>query len=141
MSVWAISSGKVKTVYKPVKASTVITQYDLVCLVAGFVVTATTTAAAADTCILGVYQGATRTSGQADTPLVPVLVPADEFTVWVGPIDTGTPSATADLGKAWDISSTNGVTFSTTSNNAVTFVGYISATSGLFVLRTNTSPA
>ena len=137
-----VDSGQWKIMYFPKKASTLLTKN---CLVqfdgSGFVIEATTTAGASDTPLIGIHIGAIQAAADATTALVPIAVPNEPLATARLLIDTGTPSATADLGKSFDISATGGVTVSTTSNEPVTFVKYISATEGLFVLTNLSSPA
>lgn len=135
-------SGKWKIYYAPKKASTLLSNNVLVQFDgSGFVIEATTTAGASDTPLIGINIGGTQAAADATTALIPILVPAEPLATAQLLIDTGTPSATADLGKSWDISATGGVTFSTTVNEPVTFTKYISATQGLFVLTNLSSPA
>lgn len=131
---WKVESGRWKTVWFPHKASTLISSGVLVTVNAGYVEEATTTAGQSDLPVLGIYEGPTVAAADATTALIAVQTPADAYCLARGLVDTGTPSATADLGKSFDISATNGVTFSTTTNEPVTFAKYISATEGLFVL-------
>lgn len=139
-----VESGKWKTVWLPKKASTAIAADVLLMFTAGFVLEADTTAGASDTPLVGIFVGPAITSASANyatTDLIPVLVPADPFAVANLLIDTGTPSATADIGKSFDISATGGVTVSTTTNEPVTFLKYLSATRGLFLLTLLSAPA
>lgn len=137
-----VKSGKWKLEYFPSKASTLLATN---CLVqfdgSGFIIEATTTAGASDTPLVGIHIGVTKASSDATTTAVPIMVPAEPLCVAELLIDTGTPSATADLGKSFDISSTGGVTFSTTTNEPVTFKKYLSATLGDFYLTNMSSPA
>lgn len=138
---WFPERGKWKIEWLPAKASTALSANVLVDLTAGFIVEASTNTGQTDQPLIGIHIGAARTSGDSTTPLVPVLVPGEPGAVARGLIDTGTPSATADIGKSFDISATGGVTFSTSSNEPVTFWKYISATQGLFVLTSYSAPA
>lgn len=137
-----IKGGKWKIEWFPKKASTllsanVLVQFDG----SGFVIEATTTAGASDTPLIGINLGGTQAAADATTALIPIAIPAEPLATAELLIDTGTPSATADLGKSFDISATGGVTFSTTSNEPVTFKRYISATLGDFYLTNMSSPA
>ena len=136
-----IDGGKWKIVQLPHKASTLLSANVLCTLNAGFVEEATTTAGQSDLPLIGIFIGPTVAAADATTALVQIAVPAEPGATAQLLIDTGTPSATADLGKSFDISATGGVTFSTTTNEAVTFWRYISATQGIFVLTSYSAPA
>lgn len=140
---WRKYSGKWKTVWMEKKASVAIASGVLLEFEGGYVKEATTTAGATDTPVAGIYEGPAITStstNYATTDRIPVQVPAEPMCLAEGAIDTGTPAIT-DQGKSFDISATNGVTVSTTANEAVTLQRYISATKGLFVLTNLSSPA
>lgn len=140
---WKIESGKWKVVYFPKTASTAIASGILVSLAAGYLVEGTTTAGASDTPVAGLYFGPAITSASSNyttTDLLPVYVPAEPLAVARATVDTGSLAATS-VGLSYDISATNGVTVSTTTNEPVTCVKYISATEGLFVLTNLSSPA
>lgn len=130
-----IAGGKWKIMWFPKKASTLLSANVLVELTTGFAIEATTTAAAADTPLVGINLGGTQAAADATTALIPIAVPQDLGATAQLLIDTGVPSATADLGKSFDISATGGVTFSTSTNNAVVFVKYLSATQGIFTFQ------
>lgn len=134
-------SGRWKIMWIPKKASTLLSNNVLVEWNAGFAVEATTTTGASDTPLVGINIGGTQAAADATTALIPILVPAEPLCAARILIDTGTPNATTDVGKSFDISATGGITFSTTTNEPVTFVKYISATVGLFVLTNLSSPA
>lgn len=138
---WYPASGKWKIEWLPAKISTLLSANVLVDLTSGFIVEASTNTGQSDQPLIGIHVGATRASSVADTALVPVLVPAEPGAKAQGLIDTGTPSATADIGKSFDISATGGVTVSTSTNEPVTFIRYISATQGIFVLTSYSAPA
>ena len=138
---WYPYSGKWKIVWLPAKISTLLSNNVLVDLTSGFVVEASTNTGQTDQPLIGIHIGGTRASSVADTAFVPILVPGEPGALAQGLIDTGTPSATADIGKSFDISATGGVTFSTSTNEPVTFFKYISATQGLFVLTSYSAPA
>ena len=129
-----IESGKWKTVWKPKKASTTFVKDSLLVLDAGFATPAGTDAGAADKPVLGVYQGPAYASSDVTTSLIAVQTPADPYCVVRATVSAGTPSATADLGKSFDMADDVSVTFSVTTNEPVAFEKYISATEGLFVL-------
>lgn len=137
-----VKGGKWKIEWFPKKASTllsanVLVQFDG----AGFIIEATTTAGASDTPLVGINLGGTQAAADATTALIPIAIPAEPMATAELLIDTGVPSATADLGKSFDVSATGGVTFSTTVNEPVTFKRYISATLGDFYLTNMSSPA
>lgn len=136
-----IHSGKWKILYVPKKASTLLSANVLVQWDSGFAIEATTTAGASDTPLIGINLGGTQAAADATTALIPIAVPQEPLAVAELLIDTGTPNATTDVGKSFDISATGGVTVSTTSNEPVTFVKYLSATAGLFVFTNLSSPA
>lgn len=138
---WYPERGRWKIEWLPKKASTLLSNNVLVDLTSGFVVEASTGSGASDQPLIGIHIGGTQAAADATTALVPVLVPGEPGAVARGLIDTGTPSATADIGKSFDISATGGVTFSTTTNEPVTFIKYLSATQGLFVLTSYSAPA
>jgi len=140
---WKIESGKWKALWLPKTASTAIASGILVSLASGYLVEGTTTAGASDTPVAGLYFGPAITSASANyatADLIPVYVPTEPLAVARAVVDTGSLAAT-DVGKSFDISATNGVTVSTTTNEPVTCVKYISATEGLFVLTNLSSPA
>jgi len=140
---WYPASGKWKTRWFKKTASVAIAKNVLLEFASGYVKEATTTCGASDTPLAGIYPGPAITSASSDyasNTYVPVLVPAEPLAEAEGAIDTGTPAAT-DVGKSFDISATNGVTVSTTSNEPVTMAQYISATKGRFVFTNLSSPA
>lgn len=127
----------------PKKASSTFENGSLVEFEAGYVKQATTTAGASDTPLAGIYIGKQVTassSNYATTERVPVLVPSEPNAVAEITVGTGSLAAT-DVGKSFDIDSDAEVTVSTTTNEAVTCVNYISATLGHFVLTGISSPA
>jgi hypothetical protein len=135
--------GKWKTEYYPKKASVVIVKGTPVEWEAGYVKQATTTAGASDTPLAGIYNGPTLASTDADyasNTLVPVLVPAEPMAKVQMTVSTGSLAAT-DAGKSFDIDANSSVTVSTTTNEPVTCVRYLSATEGVFVLTNVSSPA
>lgn len=136
-----IAGGKWKIVWLPKAASTLLSANVLVQFNAGFIIEATTTAGASDTPLVGINLGGTQAAADATTALIPIAVPQEPGATAQLLIDTGTPSATADIGKSFDISATGGVTFSTTTNEPVTFWKYLSATQGIFVLTSYSAPA
>lgn len=136
-----IDGGRWKIVWLPKKASTLLSANVLVDLTSGFVVEASTGTGASDQPLIGINVGGTQAAADATTALIPIAVPGEPGATAQLLIDTGTPSATADIGKSFDISATGGVTFSTTTNEPVTFIRYISATQGIFVLTSYSAPA
>lgn len=148
MAVVAFSSknfrGKWKTMYFPKTASVVIKAGTPVEIDgSGKVKQATTTAGASDTPLVGIYNGPTIASTDADyasNTLVPILVPAEPLASLQMTVSTGSLAAT-DIGKSFDIDANSSVTVSTTTNEPVTCVGYLSATEGIFVLTNLSSPA
>lgn len=136
-----IDGGKWKIIWIPKKASTLLSANVLVEWNAGFAVEATTTTGATDTPLVGINLGGTQAAADATTALIPIAVPQEPLATAQLLIDTGTPNATTDVGKSFDISATGGVTFSTTTNEPVTFVKYLSATQGIFVFTNLSSPA
>lgn len=136
-----IDGGKWKIVQLPAAISTLMSANVLCMFNAGFIIEATTTAGASDTPLVGIFLGPTVAAANATPGLVQIAVPAEPGATAQLLIDTGTPSATTDVGKSFDISATGGVTFSTTVNEPVTFWRYISATQGIFVLTSYSAPA
>ena len=139
---WKLNSGKFKIAWFHKAANTVISTGVMVELVSGLLVEATTTAGAADTPIVGVYMGpsiATTSGNYATAELLPVHIPESPTALFQGAVDTGTLVVTSE-GLSYDISATNGVTQSFTTNNAVLCSRYISATLGLFILNTLGAP-
>ena len=147
MAVTAFSAknfkGKWKTMWFAKKASVVIVKGTPVEFETGYVKQATTTAGATDTPLAGIYNGPTTASTDADyasNTLVPVLVPdSPNAEVQL----TCVAIAQADVGKSFDINSDSVVTGTggTSSNEPVTCTGVVSATEGMFVLTTVSSPA
>ena len=139
---WKIYSGKWKIMWLPKAANTVISTGVAVELVAGYLVEATTTAGAADTPIVGIYAGPSISSTSATYAVaetLPIFVPESPSALAQGVVDTGTLVA-ASTGLSYDISATNGVTQSTSTNNAVLCLKYLSASSGLFTFNTLGAP-
>jgi|SRR6185503_5154628 len=139
---WKLNSGKFKIKWFNKAANTTISTGVLVELVAGLLVEATTTAGAADTPIVGLYAGpsiSSTSSNYAVAEKLPVYVPESPTALFQGAVDTGTLVAASE-GLSYDISATNGVTQSTSTNNAVLCARYISATSGLFTINTLGAP-
>ena len=139
---WKLNSGKFKIKYFNKAANTTISSGVMLELVAGLLVEATTTAGAADTPIVGLYAGPDIKSGSSTytvAELLPVYVPVDPTAAYQGAVDTGTLVAASE-GLSYDISATNGVTQSTTTNNAVLCLRYISATLGLFAINSLGAP-
>ncbi len=132
---WYPYSGKWKIAWFPKTASTLISNNVLVQFSSGQLIEATTTAGANQTPLVGINIGGTQAAADATTALIPVLVPADPFALAIGGVDTGTPNATTDLGKPFDISATGGVTVSTSTHKCVTLAKYLSATQGIFKLE------
>jgi len=135
--------GKWKTEWFPKTASVAIVKGTPVEWAAGFVKQATTTAGASDTPFAGIYNGPTIASTDADyaaNTLIPVLVPDSPNAKVQMTVSTGTLT-TAMAGLSYDIDANSSVTVSTTTNEAVTCVRFISATEGMFVLTTVSSPA
>jgi hypothetical protein len=130
-----IASGKWKVVWLPKKASTLLSANVLVDLTAGFVVEAGTGSGGNNQPLVGINLGGTQAAADATTALIPIAVPAEPHAYAQLLIDTGTPSATADIGKPFDISATGGVTFSTSTRKCVSFVKYLSATQGIFKIE------
>jgi hypothetical protein len=140
---WKIASGKWKTMWFKRTASTDIASGVLLELVAGYLVEATTTAGATDTPVAGIYEGPAITSAlstYATAEYIPVQVPVDPNASALGIVDTGTLAQTS-VGLSYDISATNGVTQSTSTNEAVTCIKFITAALGEFVLTGLSSPA
>ena len=138
---WKVYSGKWKIMWFPKAANTVISTGVAVELVAGYLVEATTSAGAADTPLVGIYAGpsiATTSTNYATAEDLPIYVP-EENAIAQGVVDTGTLVA-ASTGLSYDISATNGVTQSTTTNNAVLCLRYISASLGLFAINSLGAP-
>lgn len=138
-----IYSGRWKVMHFPKKASTTFENQSLVEFEAGYVKQATTTAGASDTPLVGIYIGKQITSASSNyaaTDKVPVLVPDGPLAVAEIVVGTGSLAVT-DVGKSFDVDSDSEVTVSTTTNEAVTCVNYISATLGHFVLTNLSSPA
>jgi hypothetical protein len=139
---WKLNSGKFKIKWFNKAVNTVISTGVMVELVAGVLVEATTTAGAADTPIVGVYAGpsiTTLSSNYAVAEKLPVYVPVDPTAAYQGAVDTGTLVAASE-GLSYDISATNGVTQSTSTNNAVLCLRYISASLGLFAINSLGAP-
>lgn len=136
--------GKWKLEWFPKTASVVIVKGTPVEIDgSGKVKQATTTAGASDTPIVGIYQGPTTASTDADyasNTLIPVMVPAEPLAKVQMTVSTGSLAAT-DIGKSFDIDANSSVTVSTTTNEPVTCVRYLSATEGVFVLTNLSSPA
>jgi hypothetical protein len=138
-----VEGGKWKIMWMRKKASVVIVAGTLVEFEAGPVKQATTTAGASDTPLAGIYVGKTIASTDSDyasNTLVPIMVPQEPNATVRMVVGTGSLAAT-DEGKSFDIDSDAEVTVSTTSNEPVTCVKYISATEGIFVLTGLSSPA
>ena len=139
---WKLNSGKFKIKWFNKAANTVISTGVMAELVAGVLVEATTTAGAADTPIVGVYAGpsiATTSSNYAVAEKLPVYVPESPSALFQGAVDTGTLVAVSE-GLSYDISATNGVTQSTSTNNPVLCARYISGTLGLFAINSLGAP-
>jgi hypothetical protein len=144
---WKIGAGKWKCKWFPKTASTAIATGILLELSSGYLIEATTSAGASDTPVAGLYFGTAITSTSSNyttAELLPVWVPADPMATAIGIVDTGTIAVT-DLGKSFDISATNGITVSTTTNEPVTVVKVLDTTAaaGLaeVVLTNMSSPA
>lgn len=140
---WKIGAGKWKTKFYPKTASVAIATGVLVENASGRVKEATTTAGATDTPVVGIYDGPAITSASAtyaDESDLAIRVPAEPLATAIGKVDTGSLSSVMIM-LSYDISATNGVTVSTSSNEPVTCVRFISATEGEFVLTNASSPA
>lgn len=138
-----VESGKWKIVHLKKTASAAIESNTLVEFASGYVKQATTTAGASDTPLAGIYLGPAITSASdnyATTDRVAVAVPAEPNAVARLVVGTGSLAAT-DVGKSFDIDSDSEVTVSTTTNEPVTCIDYISATEGLFIFTGLSSPA
>ncbi len=140
---WRIGSGKWKTKHFKRTASTDIAKGTLLTFSGGYLIEGTTTAGATDTPVAGIYQGPSITSASTNystAEYIPVQVPAEPLAVAIGVVDTGTIAVT-DVGKSFDISATNGVTVSTSTNEPVTCAKFISTTECEFYLTNLSSPA
>ena len=140
---WRVGSGKWKTEWYKRTASTDIEHGSLLSFSGGYLIEATTTAGATDTPVAGIYEGPAITSATANyatAEYIPVQVPQEPHAKAIGLVDTGTIAVT-DVGKSFDISATNGVTVSTSSNEPVTCSKFISTTECEFVLTGLSSPA
>jgi len=145
---WKLGRGKWK-VCKDFKrtASTDIASGVLLQTSGGYLIEATTSAGASDTPVIGIYQGPAITSATANyatAEYLSVMIPAEPLATAIGVVDTGTLAVT-DPGKSYDISATNGITVSTTTNEPVTIVKALdlTAAAGLaeVVLTNYSSPA
>jgi len=140
---WRIGGGKWKVKHFKRTASTDIAKGTLLQFSGGYLIEATTSAGASDTPVAGIYQGPAITSATANyatAEYIPVMVPAEPNATAIGAVDTGTIAVT-DVGKSFDISATNGVTVSTTTNEAVTCSKFISTSECEFILTGLSSPA
>ena len=139
---WKLNSGKFKIKYFNKAANTVISTGVMVELVSGVLVEATTTAGATNTPIVGLYAGpsiATTSSNYAVAEKLPVYVPVDPTVLYQGIVDTGTLVTTSE-GYSYDISATNGVTQSTSTNKPVLCQRFLTAALGLFSINTLGNP-
>ena len=139
---WMLDSGKFKIKWFNKAANTVISTGVMAELVAGLLVEGTTTAGAADTPLVGLYAGPsikTTSSNYATAEKLPVYVPVDPTALYKGIVDTGTLVSTSE-GLSYDISATNGVTQSTTTNNAVLCARFITSALGLFTINSLGAP-
>lgn len=135
-----VGAGKWKIKHYAKTASVAILSGTLVQLTAGYVAQATTTAGASDTPLLGIYLGPDIAATDATTDRIAIAVPAEPMATAEIVVGTGSLAVT-DVGLSFDVDADAEVTVSTTANEAVTCVNFISATLGEFVLTNLSSPA
>lgn len=140
---WRLGKGKWKIKHFKRTASTDIAKGVLVQFSGGYLIEATTSAGASDTPVAGIYLGPAITSATANystAEYIPVHIPAEPLATAIGLVDTGTIAVT-DVGKSFDISATNGITVSTSTNEPVTISRFISTAEAEVVLTNLSSPA
>ena len=124
-----LEQGRFTTIWRKKKASTAFVQFSLVTLTSGFVTPASTDAGAADSPVLGCYEGPAIASGSTTTAKIPIIVP-------IGPtlFRMTCTIASTDEGKGLDMTDSVTVHASNNTYSPVTLVKYLSATEGLFSL-------
>lgn len=132
-----LNSGRVKRVFMPVTASTVLAANSLVTMTSGKLVAVTASTAAL--LIEGVLEGAIAAADAdyASERTVSVLVPTEKNTIWEGDVTSGLVAT--DTGTEVDLTDASTVNRAAGSVDIVKVRGVISTTKGLFNLKINGS--